>query len=70
MKGVGESAGQKLKFGFFGGIVSELKKVAWPSRDEALRLTGIVLLVTVVISLVLWGIDTAFSKLVDSVLIG
>ena len=62
-------AGQKLRFGFFRNIISELKKVAWPSRDEALRLTGIVLAVTGILALLLWGIDTAFTKIVDIVLI-
>lgn len=51
------------------GVASELRKVAWPSRQEATRLTGIVLVVTGVISLILWGIDTAFSELVELILL-
>ncbi len=51
------------------GVVGELKKVAWPARQEATRLTGIVLVVTCVISLILWGIDTVFAELVDFVLL-
>lgn len=64
-----DAAGQKLRFGFLRNIISELKKVAWPSRDEALRLTGIVLAVTAILALILWLIDTVFTKLVDFVLI-
>ena len=51
------------------GVVGELKKVAWPSRQEAIRLTLIVLAVTGVISLILWGVDTAFSELVEIILL-
>ena len=51
------------------GVVGELKKVAWPSRQEATRLTGIVLVVTGVLSLILWGVDTVFSELVDLILL-
>ena len=51
------------------GVVGELKKVAWPSRQEATRLTGIVLVVTGILSLILWGIDTVFAELVDLILL-
>ncbi len=51
------------------GVAGELKKVAWPSRQEATRLTGIVLIVTGILSLILWGIDTIFTELVDLILL-
>jgi len=54
---------------FAKGIYGELKKVGWPSRQEATRLTGIVLVVTIVISLILWGVDTLFTRLVDILLL-
>lgn len=64
-----EATGEKLKFGFIRNIIAELKKVAWPSRQDAIRLTAIVLAVTVVIALMLWLVDTAFTELVDWALI-
>jgi len=51
------------------GVVNELKKVSWPSRQDATRLTGIVLIVTGILSLILWGIDTVFAELVEIVLL-
>lgn len=36
---------------------AELRKVTWPTRDEARNLTGIVLLVTVVMAILLGAID-------------
>ncbi len=50
-------------------IIAELKKVAWPSRQEAMRLTVIVLIVTVAMAIMLGAIDLAFSSFVDAVLI-
>ena len=35
----------------------ELRKVVWPTRQEAMRLTWVVMLVVVIISLVLAGFD-------------
>lgn len=60
-----EATGEKLKFGFIRNVIAELRKVAWPSRQEAIRLTAIVLAVTIVIAGILWVIDTAFTELVD-----
>lgn len=41
----------------------ELKKTTWPSRSEGAKLTGIVLAVTVAMSLMLGLIDWLFSLL-------
>lgn len=51
------------------GVVAELRKVAWPSRQEATRLTLIVLAVTVVIAIILGILDYAFGEFVKAVLI-
>ena len=40
----------------------ELKKVVWPTRDEAWRLTAIVLGVTAASAVFLWGVDAIFSN--------
>jgi preprotein translocase subunit SecE len=38
------------------------KKVVWPTRDEAWRLTAIVLGVTAASAVFLWGVDAIFSN--------
>ncbi len=43
---------------------AELAKVSWPTRQEGIRLTIIVLIVTVVSAIVIFGIDSLFSALV------
>lgn len=43
----------------------ELKHhVTWPAWAEAQRLTMIVIVFSVLLSLAIWGIDTVFSKLI------
>ena len=36
----------------------EVRKVIWPTRQEAIQTTGIVLLATLIMSLILWGLDS------------
>lgn len=42
---------------YFKQTRAELKKVTWPTREEAIRLTGIVLAVTVVMAVFLGLLD-------------
>ena len=42
----------------------EIRKVVWPTRQEAVQTTGIVLFATLIMSLILWGLDSILFKLV------
>ena len=45
---------------------NELKNhVTWSSYAEAQRLTVIVLVFSVIFSLLIWGVDTVFSSLIE-----
>ncbi len=48
---------------YFAGVRSELDKVTWPDREESIRLTYIVLAVTVASSLALGLISFGFTQL-------
>jgi len=37
---------------------TEVRKVVWPTRQEAVQTTGIVLVATLIMSLVMWGMDS------------
>ena len=50
-------------------IVNELKKVAWPSREEVTRLTVAVVAVSIVMGLLLGGVDLSFNWLVEHTLL-
>ena len=43
-------------------VRQELKKVAWPSREELTTDTVVVFAVTTVLTLVIFGMDWAFSR--------
>lgn len=43
----------------------EMRKVIWPTRQEALQTTLIVAAVTAVMSLILWGLDGLLVRLVS-----
>ena len=57
-------------FRFFTDIISEMKKVTWLSRRELLYLSGLVILVTVVMALLLGVLDYGFTNLVNKIFIG
>lgn len=40
----------------------ELRKVTWPTRDESMRLTSIVIAVTLVMTLIMWLFDLLFAS--------
>ena len=61
---------KKRRFTFFSDIIGELRKVVWPTRQETIRLTLIVIGLCVVMGLVLGAIDYGFSELVAKVLLG
>lgn len=46
----------------------ELQKVVWPSRAEVIRLTVIVIFVSLIVGLYIGGIDYALTKLTELVI--
>ena len=61
---------KRSRFAFVGDIIGELRKVVWPTRREALRLTAMVLAVCVGMGLILGAIDYGFAELVAKVFLG
>lgn len=47
--------------------IAEMRKVIWPTRQETIYTTLVVATVTIVISLILWGLDGIFLRLVSSI---
>ncbi|MBX3063981.1 MAG: preprotein translocase subunit SecE [Anaerolineae bacterium] len=52
---------------YFRDTIAELRKVSWPTREETLRLTWIVIIVTVITAIVLGIISFVFSLLTAQV---
>jgi preprotein translocase subunit SecE len=55
---------------FIQETMSELKKVSWPTRKEAIRLTEIVLIVIFVMAIILGGLDYIYAKIFAVILGG
>lgn len=47
---------------FFKEVVAELKKVAWPTRQEVVAYTIVVLVSVIVITALIFGMDFLFTK--------
>ncbi len=52
--------GRRLKETF-----SELKRVTWPTLPKALKATGVVLVVVLVFTVIVTGVNVGFSKLLE-----
>jgi preprotein translocase subunit SecE len=48
---------------FLKQTIEELKKVVWPTKNEVIRLTGVVIVVSVLVGLFIGGLDFIFTKL-------
>ena len=58
------------RFRFIGETVAELRKVAWPTRQEAVRLTIMVLIACIAVGIILGSVDYGFTHLVRDVFVG
>ncbi len=61
---------KKSRFAIVRDIYDELKKVTWPTRREAVRLTIMVIAVCVVVGAFLGALDYGFAELVAKVFLG
>jgi preprotein translocase SecE subunit len=58
------------RFRFIGETISELRKVVWLNRREALYLTALVLVVAGAVGVLLGALDYGFTRLVDGLFLG
>ena len=50
---------------FFRDTAAEMKKVTWPTRNDVLGTTVVVIIATIVFAVYLWGCDVLFYKAID-----
>ena len=53
---------------FVQDVLVEFRKVTWPSRQELMNSTTVVIVVTVVLAFFLGGVDIALTKVVERIL--
>lgn len=59
----------KVAFEFIKESRLELRKVVWPTRPETVQTTLMIAGIVLLMSLILWGVDSLFAYIVSSVLI-
>ena len=50
---------------FFRDTNGEMKKVTWPTKNEVVGTTAVVIVATIVFALFLWGCDVVFYKAIN-----
>ncbi len=59
----------KEKFlNFFTDVAKEMDKVTWPSREELMESTKIVIIVTLLIAVFAWIVDYSVSTVLTAIL--
>ncbi|MBR9978577.1 MAG: preprotein translocase subunit SecE [Bacteroidetes bacterium] len=53
---------------FVNGVIKEMKKVTWPTKDELKDSTTVVLISAVIISIFVFLVDTVFTQIMTVVL--
>lgn len=52
---------------FFEDVVKEMKKVTWPTKDELLESTKIVIVVCIMLAGFAYGIDMLISQVISGI---
>jgi len=64
----GQAARKAFSLRFVGETLAELRRVTWPTRQETMRLTIMVISVSAVVGVFLGLVDLAFSRAMDVIL--
>ncbi len=59
----------KITWKFFQEARTELRKVIWPTRQETIQTTLMIAGIVLIMSLILWGVDSFFAYFVSTLLI-
>ena len=70
---VKKETGKKLSFGkriakWFREMISELKKIVWPTKKQTLNMTIVAITVMLVAAVVIWGFDQIAQFIVQAVI--
>lgn len=50
---------------YFREVRSEMTQVTWPKRDEVIRLTAVVILISLIVGVYVGALDFTFTKLLE-----
>ncbi len=49
---------------YFRGVRGEIKRVSWPTRSEVISFTALIILLVVVLTFYIWGVDTILQIII------
>lgn len=47
----------------------EMRKVVWPTRQETLQTTLMVIVIVALLALILWGVDSVFALIISNIIL-
>ena len=53
---------------YFRGVYTELKKVHWPTRQEVLTYTGVVVVAVIIVGALIWVFDGLMSRVIQLII--
>jgi len=63
-----QAARKAFNFRIFSEVIGEIRRVTWPTRQETMRLTIMVISVAIAIGIFLGLVDLGFSRLLNVIL--
>lgn len=63
-----KSGDQKQKSSFLKGVRTEFKKIVWPSKKSVFHYTVAVIAISIICSLMIWGLDTVLRRLLGLII--
>lgn len=55
--------------GYLKGVKSEFKKVIWPTKKETINYTSVVILISVLVGAIVYGLDLTFTQLLNLIIL-
>jgi len=53
---------------YLGEVREELNRVTWPTRAEVIRLSGVVIIASLIVGLYIGGVDFVFTNLISAII--
>jgi len=53
---------------FINEVIAELKKVTWPTREETIKLTVVVIVISIIVGAFIGGLDSLFVKVISFII--
>ena len=53
---------------YFKGVKAEMRKVIWPTKKELVNYTGVVVLISAIVGLVVWLLDTVILRILSLII--